>query len=121
MKLAHLEADAPFDPAIRDLMRRIEARPHPDMSADWGTEVIVETTDGSRFASRLDDYPSRGPAGEPMTHQELWTKFADCAQPSLPRERLSVLFDMLLGIASLPRVETLTALLRTSGRAARVA
>ena len=83
--------------------------------------MIVETTDGSRFVSRLDDYPSRGPAGEPMTHQELWTKFADCAQRSLPSERLPPLFDLLLGIASLPRVEALTALLRTSGRPARVA
>jgi 2-methylcitrate dehydratase PrpD len=120
VKLAHFEGDAPFDPAIRDLMRRIEARPHPDMQADWGTEVIVETTDGSRFVSRLDDYPSRGPAGEP-TPQELWTKFADCAQRSLPSERLPPLFDMLLGIASLPRVEALTALLRTSARPAQTA
>ncbi len=121
VKLAHFEGDAPFDQALRDLMRRIEARPHPGMSADWGTEVIVETTDGIRFASRLDDYPSRGPAGEPMTHQELWTKFTDCAQRSLPRERLSPLFDMLLGIASLTRVEALTALLGTSDRPAPVA
>ena len=110
--LAHFEAEAPFDPTVRRLMQCLEARPHPDMPRDWGTEVIVETTDGTRFASRLDDYPSRGPAGDPMTHAELWRKFADCAERSLPRSGLSAAFDSLIGIASLPRVHDLTALLR---------
>ena len=39
VKLAHFEGDAPFDPAVRALMQRIEARPHPDMPADWGTAI----------------------------------------------------------------------------------
>jgi 2-methylcitrate dehydratase PrpD len=112
VKLAHFEGDAPFDPTVRALMRRLDARPHRDMPEDWGTEVIVETTDGARFASRLDDYPSRGPAGDPMTHAELWTKFADCAERSLQRASLSAVFDSLMGIASLPRLHDLTSLLR---------
>ena len=112
VKLCHFEGDAPFDPTVRALMQRLEVRPHPDMPEDWGTEVIVETTDGARFASRLDDYPSRGPAGDPMTHAELWTKFADCAERSLPRSSLSAAFDTLMGIASLADVHELTALLQ---------
>lgn len=114
VKLSHFEADAPFDPTVRALMRRLDAKPHPDMAENWGTEVIVETTDGSRFASRLDDYPSRGPAGDPMTPGELWTKFADCAERSLPRAGLSAAFDSLMGIASLPGVHDLTSLLRAN-------
>jgi 2-methylcitrate dehydratase PrpD len=120
VKLSDFEGDAPFDPAVRGLMQRLEIRAHPDMPEDWGTEVIVETTDGARFASRLDDYPSRGPAGDPMTHTELWAKFADCAERSLPRASLSAVFDTLLGIASLPDVHDLTSLLR-SNRGARAA
>jgi 2-methylcitrate dehydratase PrpD len=112
VRLCDFEGDAPFDPAVRALMQRLTVRPHPDMAEDWGTEVIVETTDGARFASRLDDYPSRGPAGEPMTHAELWTKFADCAGRSLPRGNLTAVFDTLMGIASLPGVRDLTAMLR---------
>ena len=112
VKLAHFEADAPFDPTVRRLMQRLDARPHPEMSHDWGTEVIVETTDGDRFASRLDHYPSRGPAGDPMTQAELFSKFADCAERSLPRAGLPALFDRLMGIATLPDVHDLTALLR---------
>ncbi|HEY4172917.1 MAG TPA: MmgE/PrpD family protein [Rhodopila sp.] len=112
VKLSHFEGDAPFDPAIRTLMKRLDARPHPDMAADWGTEIIVETTDGIRHASRVDDYPSRGPAGDPMTHAELWTKFADCAERSLPRASLQAAFDTLMGIAALPTISDLTTLLQ---------
>jgi 2-methylcitrate dehydratase PrpD len=120
VKLAHFEGDAPFDPTVRALMQRLSVRPHPDMPEDWGTEVIVETTDGARLASRLDDYPSRGPAGDPMTPAELWTKFADCAERSLQRGSLSALFDGLMSIASLASVDDLTSLLQTS-QAARAA
>ncbi len=121
VRLAHFEGNAPFDPVVRALMAKIDARPHPDMPEDWGTEVIVETTDGLRFASRLDDHPSRGPAGDPMTHAELWTKFADCAERSLPRDRLSVLFDTLLGVASLYAVSDLTAMLQVPAGARQAA
>jgi 2-methylcitrate dehydratase PrpD len=120
VKLSDFEGDAPYDPIVRGLMQRLEARPHPHMPEDLGTEVIVETTDGQRFASRLDDYPSRGPAGDPMSHAELWTKFADCAGRSLNRSGLSAVFDTLMGIASLPSVHDLTALLQP-GKGVRAA
>jgi 2-methylcitrate dehydratase PrpD len=113
--LAHFEGDAHHDPAIRDLMRRVTARPHPDMPADsplqWGAEVVVTTTDGQRFSARLDDYPSRGPAGKPMTQEELWTKFSDCAARSLPLAQVRPLFDKLLEVDSLDSVATLTRLM----------
>ena len=114
VKLADFEADAPFDPNVRRLMGCLDVRPHPNMARDWGTEVVVETADGGRFASRLDDYPSRGPAGDPMTHAELWSKFADCAERSLTRSSLPAVFDSLMRIATLPRVHDLTALLQPS-------
>ncbi len=121
VKLSHFEGDAHHDPAVRELMAKVTARPHPDMPEDWGTEVIVETIDGKRYASRLDDYPSRGPAGEPMTHAELWGKFADCAERSLPRGVLPNLFGTLIGIGSLPRISDLTTLLSPPAGAARAA
>jgi 2-methylcitrate dehydratase PrpD len=112
IKLEHFEGEAPFDPAIRDLMRKIEARPHPDMQEDWGTEVIVETSDGQRHSSRLDDYPSRGPAGVPMTHAELWSKFHDCGRRSLPDEQVGALFEVLMTIGDCPDTTRLTQLLQ---------
>ena len=117
VKLSDFEGDAPYDPTVRALMQRLDAHPHPNMPEDWGTEVIVVTTDGQRFASRLDDYPSRGPAGDPMTHAELWTKFSDCGERSLPRAGLQTAFDTLMGIAALPNVHDLTVLLRPNPEA----
>jgi 2-methylcitrate dehydratase PrpD len=111
VKLADFEADAPFDPVIRALMRRIEVRPHPDMVDEYGTEVSVETTTGTRFVARLDNYPSRGPAGDPMSHAELWSKFADCAGRSLRQEQVSAAFDMLMDIAAVGDVGELTRVL----------
>jgi hypothetical protein len=46
-----------------------------------------------------------------MTHVELWTKFADCAERSLPRGRLSAVFDSLMDIASFADLGELTSLL----------
>ena len=115
VKLDQFEGDAHFDPAIRALMQRVEARPHPDMPADsafqWGSEVVVHTTDGKRLASRLDDYPSRGPAGIPMTREELWTKFSDCAERALPRAQVAPLFEKLGAIETVAGSADLTNLL----------
>ena len=47
-----------------------------------------------------------------MTHAELWTKFADCAERSLPQASLQAAFDTLMGIATLPTVSDLTTLLQ---------
>jgi 2-methylcitrate dehydratase PrpD len=115
VKLEHFEGEAPLDPAVRALLARVTARPHPDMPADsplqWGAEVVVHTTDGQRFASRQDDYPSRGPAGVPMTHDELWTKFSDCAERSLPRAQVAPLFENLATIETIAGAGDLTRLL----------
>ena len=108
VKLSDFEGEAPHDPLVRDVMRRLEVRAHPDMSDDWGTEVVIETVDGERFSSRLDRYPNRGPAGNPMTRDELWTKFADCAGRSLPKAGLPRLFNGLLDIAAVRDVAELT-------------
>ncbi|MGE0224510.1 MAG: MmgE/PrpD family protein [Acetobacteraceae bacterium] len=118
VKLDHFEGDAHFDPAIRELMARVDAKPHPDMPADspnqWGAEVIVHTTDGKRLASRRDDYPSRGPAGVPMTREELWTKFSDCGERALPRAQIAPLFEKLAGIETIGGAAELTRLLESS-------
>ena len=105
-------AGVQIDPGLMD---RIVARPHPEMPPDsplqWGAEVVVTTTAGQRVAARVDDYPSRGPAGTPMTHDELWTKFSDCAARALPKAQAAPLFDALAAVDRLDTVATLTRLL----------
>jgi hypothetical protein len=115
VRLEHFEGEAHFDPVVRDLMARTEARRHPDMPdaspLQWGAEVVVTTRDGQRLASRLDDFERRGPGGVPMTTEELWEKFADCAGRALPRGNIAPLFDLLGNIEALGSVAELTMLL----------
>ena len=115
VRLDHFEGDAPLDPAIRELMARTTARPHPDMPENaplqWGAEVAVTMRDGQRFTSRLDDFERRGPGGQPMTTEELWEKFSDCASRSLPERQIAPLFDRLSRIETLATITDLMPLL----------
>jgi 2-methylcitrate dehydratase PrpD len=125
VKLVHFEGDAHLDPDIRTLMQRVEARPNPDMPLDgalqWGSEVVVHLKDGRRIASREDDYKSRGPAGIPMTHDELWTKFSDCAGRALPAAQVAPLFEKLAAIETVPNADAVTALMQTQTPNAKAA
>ena len=127
VRLDHFENGAEDDPAIRALLARVHARPHPGMPADgqwqWGAEVVVRTKDGRRLASRVDDYERRGPGrgGRMMDRDELWTKFSDCAQRSLPRSAYEPLFAKLSALADVAEVTELTALLGYPGPRSRPA
>jgi 2-methylcitrate dehydratase PrpD len=116
VRLDHFENGAENDPAVRALLPRVHARPHPDMPAEgvfqWGAEVVVHTKDGRRLASRVDDYERRGPGGLLMSDDELWSKFSDCAERSLPKAAIAPLFAKLSSIADLAKVTELTTLMR---------
>ncbi len=115
VRLEHFEGDAHFDPTVRELMARTEARQHPDMPdaspLQWGAEVVVTTRDGQRFASRLDDFERLGPGAAPMSTEDLWEKFDDCAARSLPRGQSAPLFDLLGRIETVASVAEIASLL----------
>ncbi len=119
VRLEHFEEAAPFDPVVRELMARMEARPHPGMPDNsplqWGAEVVITTRDGERLASRLDDFERRGPGGVPMSTDEVWDKFEDCARRSLPRDNIAPLFEMLDRIETIGTIADLSTLLMGRG------
>jgi 2-methylcitrate dehydratase PrpD len=123
VRLKDFEGEAPNEPAIQRLLQVTEARPHPDMADDaveqWGAEVIVELKDGRRLSRRVDNLVGRG-GDNPMDPDELWEKFDDCAQRSLPREQVAPLYDRLETLESVPDINQLTRLLQVSSlRSAR--
>jgi 2-methylcitrate dehydratase PrpD len=89
-------------------MPRVTVRAHPEMADDsphqWGAEVVVTLTSGERLASRIDDYPRRGPGGDPMRREELWAKFENCAGLALPRAQVAPLFALLEKLDALPNL-----------------
>lgn len=115
VRLEHFEGDAHLDPLVRRVMPRVSVRAHPDWADDlpyqWGAEVVVTLTGGERLASRIDDYPRRGPGGDPMRREELWAKFEDCAGLALPRAQVAPLFALLEKLDALPDLAEVSRLL----------
>lgn len=115
VRLEHFEGDAHLDPLVRRVMPRVSVRAHPDWADNspyqWGAEVVVTLTGGERLASRIDDYPRRGPGGDPMRREALWAKFEDCAGLALPRAQVAPLFALLEKLDALPDLAEVSRLL----------
>jgi 2-methylcitrate dehydratase PrpD len=74
-----------------------------------GAVVTIHTTDGRTLADRRA-YP-RGDAADPLTREEIVTKFRDCADGLLEPAATERAIEMLVGLADLPRVRELCAVL----------
>ena len=116
VRLRDFEDGAYTDPEICRLLQITEARPHPDMHDDaaqqWGAEVVVWLKCGRRLSRRVEQLVGRG-GDSPMTRDEMWDKFEDCAQRALPRQRLPGLFNLLQDMETVKDVNTLTQWLAT--------
>jgi 2-methylcitrate dehydratase PrpD len=117
VRLKDFEGDAHFEPEIQRLLKITEAHPHPDMADDaelqWGAEVIVTLKDGRKISRRVENMVGRG--GEfPMTTDELWEKFDDCARRALPRDQIAPLFERLETIDSVTDMAQVSRLLTVS-------
>lgn len=119
VRLADFEGEAHADPRIRALLARTDARAHADMADDspqqWGAEVILHMADGRRLSRRVDDMVGRGGAN-PMSEDELWAKFNDCAARSLPREQIAPLFERLQTIDTARSIRDVTRLMQVSAQ-----
>ena len=87
IRLEDFEGEAFRDPQIRELMRRIQAAPHPETDEGGGeplgAEVQVTLEDGKVLTKRVGAALGRGP-DNPLPVDALVQKFADCADRALP-------------------------------------
>ena len=113
-RLHHFEGEAFLEPEIQRLLARTTASALPDgedTRADQFTaEVSVVTRDGRRLSARLPAGLGRGPA-DPMSREELWTKFHDCGSQVLTDAASAKAFDALAGIETAARLSDITDLL----------
>lgn len=111
--LSHFDDAAIDEPAIRTLMKKIHSLPHPEMDASWadkyGGELTVTATDGRRWSDRVVHQLARGPEN-PVTDEEIWSKFQDCIGKTLPSERTEALFTALGRVETLDSLSGITAL-----------
>jgi 2-methylcitrate dehydratase PrpD len=97
------------DPALDGFIRE-RIRVGPDETVEGtGALVTVHTKDGRTLGDRRA-YP-RGDAADPLTREEIVTKFRDAADGLLEPEATERAIEMLIGLADLPRVHDLCSIL----------
>jgi 2-methylcitrate dehydratase PrpD len=114
VRIRDFEGEAVMEERVRRLLPRITTGPHPEMPEDspkqFGAEVIVTTQDGRRLARRIDHLVCRG-GDYPMTDDELFEKFEDCAGRALAHDQIMPLYERLETLDKAPNVRVVTDLL----------
>jgi 2-methylcitrate dehydratase PrpD len=117
---AHFEGEAYRDPRVRELLQRIEARPHAHQPQGTGMEehfecdLHVTTSDGQRLSAHVDQ-PLRGPQN--LTPPDrLHVKFRDCAARALRADAIEPVFEALGRVEAYADIRELTALLEKAVR-----
>ena len=109
--LASFEDTAIQEVDVRDLIPIVSMGPHPDMPFDgdnqFGAEVTVTKKTGKVVSRRIDHRLGRGP-DHPMTQDEMWDKFSDCAGRVLSSGRILGLFNQLNSFRTLSQVSAVT-------------
>jgi 2-methylcitrate dehydratase PrpD len=109
--LSHFDDGAYLDPRVADVMARVEAAPHPNMSTasaapHFGAEVTVTTTDGRRLAKAVDSALGRTSAN-PLPRTVLEAKYRDCAARVLDADAVARSLDLLANFEKLDRASAL--------------
>ena len=116
--LEDFEGEAFREPAVRALMRRIHAAPHPEMDATsgehLGAEVRIAFDDGRTIARRVGSALGRGP-DNPLPPDALMAKFANCAARALPPAQVEQLQRMLLRLDRADSLRAVVASIATRG------
>jgi 2-methylcitrate dehydratase PrpD len=114
VRLRDFEGDAVMDERVRRLLPIITTGLHPDMPDDspkqFGAEVAVTLKDGRRLARRIDHLVCRG-GDNPMSSEELFEKFEDCATRSLAHDQIAPLFERLETLETVADLGQVTRLL----------
>lgn len=120
--LGHFEDAAVREPRIRKLLPLVRAGAHPEMPADseeqFAAEVIITTRAGKKLSARVPHRICRGLAN-PMSREELWAKFEDCALRVLAPTQARPLFEMLERLDGVASIRDLTDTIAARPDAAR--
>ena len=102
------------DPAVRNLMARIEASPHPhavmDTTEHFFAELRVTTHDGHSHSAFVDR-PLGRDRDHPLPQGALETKFRDCAGMALDGDSVDELHRQLSALESVSNLQQLSPLL----------
>jgi len=102
---ASFEPQRYLDPSLRPLMNRIRVAESPEFTRrfpqELGSQIDVVTRSGQRFTARAE-YP-KGHARNPMTDDDVETKFRDLSLDVLGAERVNAALQALWHLDEAPR------------------
>lgn len=106
-------------PDVQRMIERIEFGVHPEAEASgyekMTTLIDIELTDGRRISGRADF--GKGSPANPMTDDELATKFRECAAwGKLPKSNADKVVEMVFSLEKLKSIRNLTRLLALGGK-----
>lgn len=109
--LDHFTDQKVSDPAIVKLMEKTNLYVDPDLAkigyrGTFNTIIKISLNDGREYIKRLDY--SKGSPENPLSEDELFDKYVDCARRLLPEEKVNRSVQMLKG---LPELADLTELI----------
>ena len=78
-----------------------------DSPKQFGAEVAVTMKDGRRLSRRIDHLVCRG-GDNPMSTEELFEKFEDCAARSLAHDQVAPLFERLETLETVADLDQVT-------------
>lgn len=101
------------DPAVRELMTRVEMVVDPEIPGElerhmW-TRVTIRLTDGRALS--IGPRPVPGHPAHPLTPAALAEKFTECAGLVLPADRADTVAEIVQHLDACPDLRSLTALL----------
>ncbi|PVZ20563.1 MULTISPECIES: MmgE/PrpD family protein [unclassified Pseudomonas] len=115
-QMAHFSAQALARQDIQHLMPRVHRHVRattPEVAAlPWGGDCMARITlDDERVLDTCWTYP-KGCSRNPLTAEEQWRKFNDCATGNLDDQAIRPLFEALSGFSGLPTLSPITTRLR---------
>lgn len=117
VSLEHFSDAAVADSALREVMSRITAAPHPqarmDTTEHFFAEVTVTLRDGTSLHHRVERPVGRD-RDHPLPRGALNAKFLDCAAPGLGADQAMALLSTLLILPDAASLADLSAMLRPS-------
>src|SRR5437867_8740708 len=118
---ASFEPQRYLDASLRPLMNRIRVAESPEFTRRFpqglGSQIDVVTRSGQRFTTRAD-YP-KGHARNPMTDNDIETKFRDLSLDVLGAEQVNVALQALWHLDEAPRTSAVLDALTLSPDAKR--
>lgn len=117
VNLEHFEGSAHLDADVRQLMAKITLNTYPEQIGtdrnapgdEFAADISVLTHDGRRLASHAPHALGRG-GKDPMSDEEMWLKFSNCATRLLPPAQVRESFDKLQKLEHCVSINDITAL-----------